>query len=98
MSGDSGCVAIPLHGRGGLLEEFDPRDQLQANDVGALCDPFLARGRVTNVGSAAFQAGSARSSRSGGRMFGKAECTRHAAMLFKCASLRSLGHQMMSGA
>ena len=30
-------------------------------------------------------------------MFGKPACARHAAMLFRCRSLRSLGHQMMSG-
>ena len=42
-------------------------------------------------------AGSDRSIRSGGRMFDKLACTRHAAMLLRCCSLRSLGHQVMSG-
>ena len=42
-------------------------------------------------------AGSDRSIRSGGRIFGKPACARHAAMLFRCCSLKSLGHQVMSG-
>ena len=42
-------------------------------------------------------AGSERSIRSGGRIFASPACARHAAMLFRCCSLRSLGHQMMSG-
>ncbi len=30
-------------------------------------------------------------------MFGNPACVRHAAMLFRCCSLRSLGHQVISG-
>ena len=44
------------------------------------------------------KAGLLRSIRSGGRMFGRPECFSHAPMLFRCASLVSLGHQVMSGA
>jgi hypothetical protein len=43
------------------------------------------------------QAGSERSIRCGGRMFGNAAPARQAAMLFRFASLRSLGHQVMPG-
>jgi len=42
-------------------------------------------------------AGSERSIRNGGRIFGNPACARHALMLFKCCSLRSLGHQVISG-
>src|SRR5215207_11287513 len=46
---------------------------------------------------AGHHAGSVRSIRSGGRMFGSAACARHASILFRCRSLRSLGHQVISG-
>ena len=62
-----------------------------------LAQNTASKGGTLPSRSSGHHAGSDRSIRNGGRIFPSAACARHAAMLFRCCSLRSLGHHTMPG-